>query len=73
MDIKERYEVREYFDGTRLYHGVFIKCNESSYGLPPRRETDNLVVLCVNRLNAEQIRHLLEIDSVLEDRINEEE
>ena len=65
------YEVKEYFDGTRLYYGVYIKCKHSSYGLPPRRETDNLVVLCVDKENAENIKDILEIDSAIEDYMND--
>ena len=64
------YEVREYFDGYRTYYCVFIKCESSSYCLPPN-ETDNMVIKCVSRDNAEKIKDILEMDEVFEEFMND--
>ena len=64
------YEVKEYFDGYRLYYGVYIKTKRNMYDLPPN-ERDNLIVLCVNEEHAEKIKEILEADSKIEEYMND--
>ncbi len=60
------YEVKEYFDGTKLFYGVYIKTMRNSYDQPPSDE-DNIVVLCFSKEIANKIKNLLEDDNLLEE------
>ena len=52
-----------------MYYGVYIKSDRNVYDTKPEG-TDNLIVLCVEKENAVKIKDILNIDQLIEDRMN---